>query len=228
MGLAVCLVYDLVRDGALERCAAFLAARRSPPRGARTAVRPSPASWLGILSRGCWARTLASTGFVALFMVGRLMVQGGRPVWYEPSNPAASASAWTTRFLSFAYTDWIHLRLLLWPTLFCPDWRNSVDLVTSIFDPRAAIAVALVVALALGALWCVRGLVTGEARRSPWALALAWLVLPFLPAANIFFYVGLSIFQLNGGEEGRGGGEEGARRGQRRETERDIERERKH
>lgn len=59
-------------------------------------------------------------------------MQGSQPVWYTPSNPAASADSFLTRFYTLSYTDWLHFRLLLFPFHFCPDWRNEVDLIETV------------------------------------------------------------------------------------------------
>ena len=85
----------------------------------------------------CVARSAVTTVFTAAFVSARLKIQNGQPEWFGPTNPASNAESFSTRFLSFAYNDWFHFRLLLLPNMFCPDWRNSVDLVESFGDPNA-------------------------------------------------------------------------------------------
>ena len=76
---------------------------------------------------GAVCRFAAVCAFLVAFMAARLRLQGGgAPEWYGPTNPAANADRLSTRVLSFAYIDWLHFKLLLWPSTFCPDWRNSV------------------------------------------------------------------------------------------------------
>ena len=64
------------------------------------------------------------------------------------SNPAANSDSLLTRILTFGYLDWFHFRLLLWPNIFCPDWRSEVPLVESLADPRAALTLAFFAGLA--------------------------------------------------------------------------------
>ncbi len=120
--------------------------------------------------------------------------QGEVPEWYGPTNPASMDKRGLVRWTTFAYTDAIHLWLLVWPARFCPDWRSEVPVIEHILDPRVLGAIAFVVLLAAAVLYSVAAAASRPvAQRSlaP-ALALLWLVAPFLPAANIFFYVGAS------------------------------------
>lgn len=140
-------------------------------------------------------RTLLAGLFCAGFMAVRLYIQGEAPEWHGTTNPAAEAGAsFFSRFFTIAYMDWTHLRLLLLPTTFCPDWRNTIHLITSTADPAFATAVAFLIALVALALGLLRlHSRSGLAASTPAATAAAWTVLPFLPAANIFFYVGFAI-----------------------------------
>ena len=136
-----------------------------------------------------FARATALGGFVVAFMAARLWLQGGpAPVWYGPTNPAANADAFVTRVLSFAYIDWFHFSLLLLPTAFCPDWRGSVPLVESMADPNAWIAITFFSGLGFAAWRCF----TRRAAAAE-AIGWAWLCLPFIPASNVFFYVGFTV-----------------------------------
>lgn len=86
------------------------------------------------------------------------------------------------------YTDWIHFKLLLWPVTFSPDWRMCVPLVESTSDPAAWVAILFFLCLALRAGHCIT---TATARTE--AVAWTWLILPFVPASNLFFYVGFTV-----------------------------------
>ena len=84
--------------------------------------------------------------------------------------------------------DWVHFGLLLLPVQFCPDWRGSVPVVSSITEPRALVALLFLSAIAYRAKTCL-----STPNRERESMAWAFMVLTFLPAANVFFYVGFTI-----------------------------------
>eukprot|EP00048_Salpingoeca_helianthica_P022299 m.17485 g.17485 ORF g.17485 m.17485 type:complete len:865 (-) comp7147_c0_seq1:106-2700(-) len=184
MVLAIIAVVELLLSGLLAAIAArlFQLARPLP----RAASRLS-------LDTNALARFVAVAAAAAVLLFIRLKHQGGQPTWYTPSNPAALAPSFLSRFLTFAYTDWIHFSLLLLPVRYCPDWRNEIDVIDSPTDERIGIVALFLVALTAVVTWIV-SLLARRSPRAPAAVAsLAWLVLPFLPAANIFFYVGFVV-----------------------------------
>ncbi|PRD29455.1 UNVERIFIED_CONTAM: Transmembrane and TPR repeat-containing protein 3 [Trichonephila clavipes] len=88
-------------------------------------------------------------------------------------NPAA-ASAFPVRQLTYNYLLPVNAWLLLFPSDLCCDWTmGTIPLVESIFDPRNAATLTF---------YCVLG-----------AISLSLLVLPFLPASNLFFPVGFVV-----------------------------------
>ena len=66
-------------------------------------------------------------------------------------------------------------------------FKFSVDLVESFADPNAWIAIFFFACLATRAWQCI---FTPKERE---AVCWAWLVIPFVPASNLFFYVGYTV-----------------------------------
>ncbi|UYV72594.1 hypothetical protein LAZ67_9003892 [Cordylochernes scorpioides] len=134
-------------------------------------------------------RALLHLGGAAALLIGlRLYLMGGRAPEFSPAdNPAAACPCRLTRALTFLFLPAFNLWLLLCPAKLSFDWSmDAVPLVDSARDPRNLASLALYTGLA-ALLWA--------SRRSRPALifALALLVLPFLPASNLFFYVGFVV-----------------------------------
>ena len=130
MIMPLLIAYELVSSGAIQYFSAKLASAafsKSKHHQHGTSVPEIPGSLV--------KRVGSLLGVVLLLVYLRLKWQVSAPDWYGVTNPAANAEYFTTRFLTFAYLDWFHLRLLLWPNVYCPDWRNTIDLVESVcFD----------------------------------------------------------------------------------------------
>ena len=139
----------------------------------------------------------------AALLAARLRVAGESLAvpFSEQNNPAAYASEWSTRALTYHYLLPVNLGKLLWPSRgnLCCDWsRGSIPLVTSLADPRNigtaafwSAALGLVAALARALLFAE----TRDDRRAalPGAAVLALTVLPFLPASNLILPVGFVV-----------------------------------
>ncbi|XP_054974244.1 protein O-mannosyl-transferase TMTC1 isoform X2 [Sorex araneus] len=95
-------------------------------------------------------------------------------------------------FLTYCYLLAFNAWLLLAPVTLCYDWQvGSIPLVESLWDARNL--ASLLLALALGALGlhCLAACKRLEHRET--LLGLLFLVLPFLPASNLFFRVGFVV-----------------------------------
>ena len=95
------------------------------------------------------------------------------------------------RQLSWAYLVYVNSWLLLNPWNLCADWRfGAVPLIKSLIDPHNLLTVATFsVVVVLG--WQA---ITGKRKSNKLlVLALSLLVLPYLPASNLFFPVGFVI-----------------------------------
>ncbi|CAH2092208.1 unnamed protein product [Euphydryas editha] len=174
---AVCVVYEL-----------FVAQKR---RGNNTGR-----SWLEYWGKGGWgcacgeaARRVATVCCATLaLLAARLHVMGAQlPVFTRFDNPAGAASP-PARHLTFAYLPALNAWLLTLPEALCCDWTmGTVALVRSWRDPRNLATLALATTLIAGAIHALR------TRSSALSMGLALLVLPFLPASNLFFPVGFVV-----------------------------------
>lgn len=155
--------------------------RKNPP-DLREFVR------LGLLKR----LALMSLGGL-LMLYGRWRIMGtGPPAFTEVDNPASFEENIFIRIVNYNYYYSLNAWLLLCPWWLCFDWSmGCVPLIKSATDWR-------VVWLLL--LWCVLIGLTSQAlcspdsqRRRTLTLGLVLLVVPFLPACNIFFRVGFVV-----------------------------------
>ncbi|XP_050688360.1 protein O-mannosyl-transferase TMTC1-like [Eriocheir sinensis] len=171
--LAVCAAWDVIRHRKHVR---RLLARRHLPKE----MTPP-------LHRLCWM-----AGMGAAILVLRLwMLRGSSPAFSDQDNPASFSPSLMTRVLTFLYLPVLNAWLLLNPLTLAHDWQmGSVPLVTSPVDPRNAASIlfysSLLLLLRAG---CVMKGREGKAI----LLGLSLLVLPFLPATNLFFTVGFVV-----------------------------------
>eukprot|EP00039_Didymoeca_costata_P013141 m.195315 g.195315 ORF g.195315 m.195315 type:complete len:815 (+) comp15688_c0_seq8:75-2519(+) len=191
--LGICVVWDFITSGVLEYMGNKLvfATNKTKSKGKITKSKGGNND-ATTLKQPKWGqvilRTTCIVAFLVLFMKVRLQVQGGvAPDWYAPTNVALAADGFASRALTIAYLDWFHFKLLLLPFEFCPDWRNCVPVVQDTADPRAWMAIAFFCFLSWRAYQCLIKKLNTESMG--WAL----LVFPFLPAANLFFYVGFTV-----------------------------------
>ncbi|VVC91724.1 unnamed protein product [Leptidea sinapis] len=173
---AVCVVYEL-----------FVAQKRRPSNSSR---------WFEIWGKGGWgcacgeaARRVATVCCATLgLLAARLHVMGAQlPVFTRFDNPASAAPP-PARHLTFAYLPALNAWLLTLPEALCCDWTmGTVALVKSWRDPRNLATLALAASLVAAAIHALR------TRSSALSMGLALLVLPFLPASNLFFPVGFVV-----------------------------------
>ncbi|CAG9091583.1 unnamed protein product [Plutella xylostella] len=176
----VCVVYEL-----------FVAHKR---RGSTTT---SPWSWLEAWGKGAgWgcacgeaARRVTAVCCASLAMLAaRLHVMGAQlPVFTKFDNPAGAAAP-PAKHLTFAYLPAVNAWLLTLPEALCCDWTmGTVKLVDSYLDTRNLATLTLACSLIAATVHALR------TRSSSLSMGLALLVLPFLPASNLFFPVGFVV-----------------------------------
>ncbi|CDQ63036.1 unnamed protein product [Oncorhynchus mykiss] len=125
----------------------------------------------------------------AVLLVCRLYWMGNKPPNFSNSdNPAGDSPSLLTRALTFLYLPAVNMWLLLCPDTLSFDWSmDALPLIRGIVEWRNLHTVAFYVGLLL-LTWF--GLCT---RRNVVAFSLGLLAIPFLPATNLFFYVGFVI-----------------------------------
>uniref|UniRef100_A0A669DPW2 dolichyl-phosphate-mannose--protein mannosyltransferase n=1 Tax=Oreochromis niloticus TaxID=8128 RepID=A0A669DPW2_ORENI len=143
---------------------------------------------MGLLTR------LGLMGLGGLLMLyARWRIMGtGPPAFTEVDNPASFAENIILRIVNYNYYYSLNAWLLLCPWWLCFDWSmGCVPLIKSATDWRMVWLLLL---------WCILvGLISqalcsqDSQRRRTLTLGLVLLVVPFLPACNIFFRVGFVI-----------------------------------
>ncbi|KAJ8002718.1 hypothetical protein DPEC_G00161850 [Dallia pectoralis] len=118
------------------------------------------------------------------------VIQSQLPVFTRFDNPAA-VSPTPTRQLTFNYLLPVNAWLLLNPSELCCDWTmGTIPLVESLLDLRNLATLAFYVLLGLLAYHSLRH---SHSSAKTVLMALSLIVLPFIPASNLFFPVGFVV-----------------------------------
>ncbi|XP_014213577.1 transmembrane and TPR repeat-containing protein CG4050-like [Copidosoma floridanum] len=179
---AVCVLYEIFvvqRVRALE----LVLAARSAFDGKKVSL-----AWSSEGTKRLTVVTLVTFSLLIL----RLHVMGSKlPVFTRFDNPASVAST-PTRQLTYNYLAAVNLRLLFLPIDLCCDWTmGTIPLVEGFLDPRN---LATLAAHAIVVVLLVTALLTRSRQTSiVIIMSLAMMILPFLPASNLFFPVGFVV-----------------------------------
>ncbi|XP_071991603.1 protein O-mannosyl-transferase TMTC4 [Engystomops pustulosus] len=142
----------------------------------------------GLLSR----LSLLAAGGVGMLYVRWSIMGTGPPAFTDVDNPASFAESLLVRVINYNYYYSLNGWLLLCPWWLCFDWSmGCIPLIKSLSDSRI---------MAPAALWfCLFGLMyqalfssNGQTRRIL-TMGLGFLIIPFLPASNLFFRVGFVV-----------------------------------
>lgn len=128
---------------------------------------------------------------VGLLLFRIHLMQGANlPVFTKFDNPA-SLSESLPKYLTYLYLPCLNLWLLLCPSDLCCDWTmGTIPLVSSLADSR--VLVILCVSLVLFNLLNVIFKSCDNFSKQI-IFASSWMIIPFIPASNIFFPVGFVI-----------------------------------
>ncbi|XP_041898850.1 protein O-mannosyl-transferase TMTC4 isoform X4 [Corvus kubaryi] len=147
----------------------------------------------GLLRKGLLFRiTLLMCGGAGILYIRWRIMGTGPPAFTEVDNPASFADSLFVRAINYNYYYSLNAWLLLCPWWLCFDWSmGCIPLIKSVSDWRI---------IALAALWfCLIGLICqalcseDSHKRRILTLGLGFLIIPFLPASNLFFRVGFVI-----------------------------------
>ncbi|XP_027244741.1 protein O-mannosyl-transferase TMTC4 isoform X8 [Cricetulus griseus] len=149
---------------------------------------------IGALRNGglLFRMTLLTLGGTSMLYVRWKIMGTGPPAFTEVDNPASFADSVLVRAINYNYYYSLNAWLLLCPWWLCFDWSmGCIPLIKSVGDWRV---------IALAALWlCLIGLMfqalcsEDGCKRRILTLGLGFLVIPFLPASNLFFRVGFVV-----------------------------------
>ena len=139
----------------------------------------------------CLKRAFITAVFTVMVIV--LRFYHGPPskdLFHKNINPPIALET-PYRQLSWLYLTFINSWLLLNPWNLNVDWRfGAVPLITSLIDPLNLLTLITLLCVGVLGIWCVCG--SGE-RYKTVSLALSLLILPYLPASNLFFPVGFVV-----------------------------------
>lgn len=132
---------------------------------------------------------VAST--VLSFML-RYRHTGGTELNMSPQdNPISFESSRWVRMLSYSFLHGVYTRLLWWPQFLCYDYSmDAIPMLRSATDCRLMLPLAAYVGAAAALTSALRA--SAHIRRAS-LVSLAMLVVPFVPASNVFFPVGTVI-----------------------------------
>ncbi|XP_076324037.1 protein O-mannosyl-transferase Tmtc3-like isoform X3 [Tachypleus tridentatus] len=151
------------------------------------ASKAQPPPWLREMMLRLTVLILCALGL----LIGRFQIMGAQlPVFTRFDNPAAVASS-PVRQLTYNYLLGVNTWLVLFPFSLCCDWTmGTIPLIESFTDPRnfATIAIYLTLILLVGSI-----LFSDDGHSEVVTMGLAFTVLPFLPASNLFFPVGFVV-----------------------------------
>ncbi|XP_033127047.1 protein O-mannosyl-transferase TMTC4-like isoform X1 [Anneissia japonica] len=148
-------------------------------------------------SKSPWIQSLVKRHLILLIsgivmVTGRYFIMGSLPTFQPVDNPASFAESLIVRITNYNYIYSINGWLLMQPSWLCFDWAmGCISLIQTASDPRL---------LAVLVFWFSLGMILYKVIVSPpsqnqrvLAIGLAALIIPFLPASNIFFRVGFVI-----------------------------------
>jgi len=119
------------------------------------------------------------------------LLQGSSlPVFTKFDNPASLAEA-LPKILTYAYLPCLNLWLLLCPSNLCCDWTmGTVPLLSSLADIRvlAIIAVSIMILHLIHVIFK-----SCDKHAKQIIIATSWMIIPYIPASNLFFPVGFVI-----------------------------------
>nr|KAF6428637.1 transmembrane O-mannosyltransferase targeting cadherins 4 [Rousettus aegyptiacus] len=148
----------------------------------------------GVLRNGgfLFRMTLLALGGAGVLYMRWKIMGTGPPAFTEVDNPASFADSMLVRAINYNYYYSLNAWLLLCPWWLCFDWSmGCIPLIKSVGDWRV---------IALAALWfCIIGLICQALcsedthKRRILTLGLGFLIIPFLPASNLFFRVGFVV-----------------------------------
>ncbi|XP_062603708.1 protein O-mannosyl-transferase TMTC3-like isoform X2 [Saccostrea cucullata] len=179
--IGVCCVYEIfvAQRASFQELLAIL--------GSFIRGKPHIPSWL----RNSIVRAIFLVGTTVCLLMARIKVMGAQlPVFTRYDNPASMENT-PVRQLTYNYLLPINAWLLLFPSGLCCDWTmGTIPVISSILDPRNLITLAFYAVLGKFILFMLQG---QDKRNRAIIMSFSLLILPFIPASNLFFPVGFVV-----------------------------------
>ncbi|RVE50574.1 hypothetical protein evm_004801 [Chilo suppressalis] len=146
-----------------------------------------------LYNRSCIKRITVTILAIILTLYGRWTVMGAtKPEFKAIDNPAAFAETFT-KIVTHSYVYFLNTLLFIWPQWLCYDWSmGCVPLIKSVLDHRIIYPISMY----LYGIFIIKAIICKQNKTSTrriLSLSVALMVIPFLPAANIFYPVGFVI-----------------------------------
>ena len=136
--------------------------------------------------------TIVLSGVVMTYWRVFYIGGGTQPRFKDSDNPAAFSNSSLTRTLTYSYLGSFNFWLLLCPYWLCSDWSmGSIQLIHSIPDVRLVGLIAVIFLLGATACYSLARVYTYNDKAT--LLSLLLMLIPYLPASNLFFPVGFVI-----------------------------------
>lgn len=190
--IGICSAYDIIVVGCVDLLK-LIGLRSQPSRRSKhendTNKEESILPWVSSLIKR--QMLLLTTAITILLLRWRIM-GSTTPTFQVFDNPHSFINNTLLRVLNYNYLYAINAWLLVNPWWSCFDWSMGCVPVIDTFSDTRIIAV-LALWIIIGALvWtCLQGHITQDQRSL--TMALAFIIVPFLPASNLFFRVGFVI-----------------------------------
>ncbi|KAJ0181217.1 hypothetical protein K1T71_003302 [Dendrolimus kikuchii] len=195
--LGFCIVYDIISHFRTNQQTQNEMSNEDS--GKKHTNKKSDAS---ILSKSQKSNSLFDSGIriiclilsIVLLLYERWAVmEGTGPEFKITDNPASFSENFLTRFKTYNYVYFLNFLLLIWPQWLCYDWSmGCIPVLKEVDDYR----IIFVIIMYIYGLLFIRALMDkqnkGSTKRLTF-LALSLIVIPYIPAANIFYPVGFVI-----------------------------------
>jgi tetratricopeptide (TPR) repeat protein len=146
-----------------------------------------------LTNAGFIKRTLLNVLFASLYLIARRLITVHFIVlnYRRLENPIAFIEDSTSRWLSNAWLHCNYAWKMFAPVHLAADWSyNCIKLVDSVADPRNLFSLSLYGSLAYAVIYALKNL---PLKGKSMVISVVWLVVPFIPASNYFFYVGTML-----------------------------------
>ncbi|XP_065896491.1 protein O-mannosyl-transferase TMTC1-like isoform X2 [Dysidea avara] len=121
------------------------------------------------------------------------LLHGQLPQFLEEDNPASFSPHLSTRVMTYSYLCVVNCWLLIAPVSLCYDWQmGSIPLVESPYDIRNIATITLFLTLLVITWLLVYGKLPVHTSRVV-TTAIIFLIIPYLPASNLFVRVGFVV-----------------------------------
>lgn len=139
---------------------------------------------------------LLASGIIIIYSRLAIMNFQG-PIFTANDNPAAHADTLLAKVVTYNYIYFLNLLILIWPQWLCFDWSmGCVPLIESIEDIRTMLVILFWIFLLYIFYTFLRDLF-GPRKKLCVILGCCFILVPFIPAMNLFVQVGFVIAERN-------------------------------